>query len=165
MDYTARYGLEFNPFIKNTKDILVDTAESAEVRVWLGTLEKIHGFDILTGDSRRGKATCVRTWAAPLSPSLYKVCYSSLSNLTIMEFYRRNAMLLGADPGFRKSDTLTTSRGKSGGTRWKNGAPRSSSLMRRTGLPSKCFRTSRSYSTLTWTPGTWPWFSWLASPG
>ena len=27
-DYTARYGLEFNPFIKNAKDILLETTES-----------------------------------------------------------------------------------------------------------------------------------------
>ena len=27
MDCFTRYGLEFNPFIKNSKDILVDTSE------------------------------------------------------------------------------------------------------------------------------------------
>ena len=27
MDYTARYGLEFNPFLKNSKDVLVETQE------------------------------------------------------------------------------------------------------------------------------------------
>ena len=27
MNYTARYGLEFNPFLKNSKEILVDTSE------------------------------------------------------------------------------------------------------------------------------------------
>lgn len=104
MDYTARYGLEFNPFIKNAKDILLDTAESSEVRVRLGTLEKIHGFGVLTGEPGRGKTTSVRKWADSLSPSLYRVCYTSLSSLTVMDFYRRTASLLGAEPGFRKSD-------------------------------------------------------------
>ena len=28
MDYTARYGLEFNPFLKNSKEVLVETQES-----------------------------------------------------------------------------------------------------------------------------------------
>ena len=32
MNYTARYGLEFNPFLKNSKEILVDTSEYRETR-------------------------------------------------------------------------------------------------------------------------------------
>jgi len=35
MDYAARYGLEINPFLKNAKDILLDTAEASEARVRL----------------------------------------------------------------------------------------------------------------------------------
>ena len=31
MDYTIRYGLEFNPFLKNSKEICVSTDESKEV--------------------------------------------------------------------------------------------------------------------------------------
>ena len=30
MDYTARYGLEFNPFLKNSKEVFVDTQEQKE---------------------------------------------------------------------------------------------------------------------------------------
>ena len=30
INYTSRYGLEFNPFIKNTKDILIETDEYKE---------------------------------------------------------------------------------------------------------------------------------------
>lgn len=104
MDYAARYGFEFNPFIKNTKDVLLDTSETSEVRVRLGTLEKIHGFGILTGEPGRGKTTCTRFWASSLSPSLFKVCYTSLSSLTVLDFYRQIASLLGAEPSFRKSD-------------------------------------------------------------
>lgn len=32
MNYTGRYGLEINPFIKNGKDVLVETNEYKEVR-------------------------------------------------------------------------------------------------------------------------------------
>ena len=49
MDYTARYGLEFNPFLKNAKDILLDTAESSEVKLRLGYLGSTKGFGVLTG--------------------------------------------------------------------------------------------------------------------
>lgn len=34
MDYIARFGLEFNPFLKNSKEILVENEESHEVR-WI----------------------------------------------------------------------------------------------------------------------------------
>ena len=34
MDHIARFGLEFNPFLKNSKEILVENEESHEVR-WI----------------------------------------------------------------------------------------------------------------------------------
>ncbi len=104
IDYAARYGLEFNPFIKNTKDILVDTKEHSEVIVRLGTLEQIRGFGILTGEPGSGKTTSVRGWVESLNPSRFKVCYTSLSSVTVMDFYREIAGLLGAEQRFRKCD-------------------------------------------------------------
>lgn len=104
MDYAAKYGLEFNPFLKNTKDILLQTAEAVETRVRLDYLRDTRGFGILTGEPGRGKTTSARLWAASLNPSLFKVSYSSLSTLTVMDFYRQLAFGLGAELGFRKSD-------------------------------------------------------------
>ena len=104
MDYTARYGLEFNPFIKNAKDLLLETAESAEVRTRLDYLGDTRGFGVLNGEPGRGKTTAARTWAASLSPSLFKISYSSLSSLTVMDFYRQVASGLGAEPRFRKNE-------------------------------------------------------------
>ena len=103
-DYTARYGLEFNPFIKNAKDILLETAESSEVRTRLNYLKDTRGFGVLTGEPGRGKSTAARTWAASLNPSLFQVSYSSLSSLTVMDFYRQVASGLGAEPRFRKQE-------------------------------------------------------------
>lgn len=103
-DYTARYGLEFNPFLKNAKDLLLDTAESLEVQTRLGYLGSTQGFGVLTGEPGRGKTTAARTWAASLNPSLFKVSYSSLSSLTVMDFYRQVASSLGAEPRFRKNE-------------------------------------------------------------
>ena len=37
MNYTGRYGLEINPFIKNGKDVLVETNEYKENIVFAGT--------------------------------------------------------------------------------------------------------------------------------
>lgn len=104
MDYTVRYGLEFDPFLKNARDIPVETGEAAEVRTRLGYLCGTKGFGLLTGEPGRGKSTAVRMWAEKLNPSLFKVVYSSLSSLTVMDFYRQIASGLGAEPSFRKND-------------------------------------------------------------
>lgn len=106
MDYTARYGLEFNPFLKNAKEILIETQEYKEVLFRLNYLLTTKGFGLLTGSAGRGKTTAVRNWVSGLNTSLYKVVYSSLSTLTVNDFYRHLAAELGAQPAFRKTDNF-----------------------------------------------------------
>lgn len=106
MDYIARYGLEFNPFLKNSREILVETQEYRETLFRLNYLLTVKGFGLITGSAGRGKTTAVRSWAAGLNPSLYKVVYSSLSTLTVNDFYRNLADELGAQPAFRKTDNF-----------------------------------------------------------
>ena len=106
MDYFTRYGLEFNPFIKNSKEILVDTSEYKETLFRLDYLAKTKGFGLLTGAAGRGKTTTIRSWAASLNPSLYKVIYSSLSTLTPNDFYRNLVKELGNVPAFKKPDNF-----------------------------------------------------------
>ena len=106
MDYFTRYGLEFNPFIKNSKEILIDTTEYKETLFRLEYLAKTKGFGILTGSAGRGKTTAVRSWAASLNPSLYKVVYSSLSTLTPNDFYRNLVKELGNEPAYKKPDNF-----------------------------------------------------------
>ena len=52
MNYIARFGLEFNPFLKNSKEILVENEESHEVRFRLNYLVQTKGFGLLTGSPR-----------------------------------------------------------------------------------------------------------------
>lgn len=106
MDYTVRFGLEFNPFLKNSKEILIHTKEYRETLFRLDYLSKTKGFGLLTGSPGKGKTTAVRNWAASLNPSLYKVVYSSFSTLTANDFYRNLAVELGAQPAFRKPDNF-----------------------------------------------------------
>ena len=106
MDYTARYGLEFNPFLKNSKEVLVETQEYKEIQFRLKYLLSTKGFGILTGSAGKGKTTTIRSWAASLNPSLYKVVYSSLSTLTVMDFYRSLAAGFGAIPAYRKTENF-----------------------------------------------------------
>lgn len=106
MDYTMRYGLEFNPFLKNSKEILIHTNEYKEALFRLDYLAKTKGFGLLTGSPGKGKTTAVRNWAASLNPSLYKVVYSSFSTLTTNDFYRNLVTEFGAQPAFRKPDNF-----------------------------------------------------------
>lgn len=106
MELTARYGLEFNPFLKNSKEILFESDEYKEAGFRLNYLIRTKGFGLLTGAPGRGKTTLVRTWSAGLNPSLYKVIYSSLSTVTVNDFYRNLAFSLGAQPSFRKTENF-----------------------------------------------------------
>ena len=108
MAYTTRYGLEFDPFLKNSKDIKVETGEFKEIFLRLDFLVNTRGFGLLTGGAGQGKTTAIRHWSAGLNPSLYKVVYTSFSTLTPNDFYRNLATELGAQPSFRKPDNFRT---------------------------------------------------------
>lgn len=106
MEYIARYGLEFNPFLKNSKEIVIETPEYREAIYRLNYLLTIKGFGLLTGSAGKGKTTVIRNWANSLNPSSYKVVYSSLSTLTVAEFYKNLVNELGGTPVFRKPDNF-----------------------------------------------------------
>ena len=106
MELTARYGLEFNPFLKNSKEILFVGSEYKEALFRLDYLARTKGFGLLTGAPGRGKTTLVRNWSAKLNPSLFKVIYTSLSTVTVNEFYRDLALSLGAQAAYRKTENF-----------------------------------------------------------
>lgn len=110
MEYTIRYGLEFDPFLKNSKEILFSGSEFREAEFRLDYLAKTKGFGVLTGAPGRGKTTAVRDWSSRLNPSLFQVVYTSLSTLTVSEFYRNLARSLGAQPSFRKTENFMAIR-------------------------------------------------------
>lgn len=105
-DYISRYGLDFNPFIKNTKDIVVETSEYNEITYRLNYLLNNKGFGVITGGPGRGKTTAIRSWVNGLNNSLYKVIYTSLSTLTVSEFYKHLSSELGLEPMHKKTDNF-----------------------------------------------------------
>lgn len=106
MDINARYGLEFNPFLKNSKQIIFEGSEFKEATFRLNYLANTRGFGLLTGGPGCGKTSIARVWADSLNASLYKTVYSSLSTLTVNEFYREMALNLGCQPAYRKSENF-----------------------------------------------------------
>ncbi len=106
MNYTGRYGMDFNPFIKNSKEILVETADYKEAIYRLNYLLNIKGFGVITGQPGTGKTTTIRNWTLSLNSSAYKVIYICMSTLTVMEFYRQLARELGVEPFHKKVDNF-----------------------------------------------------------
>lgn len=106
MDALARYGMETNPFHKNSKEILFKSAEYKEAFFRLDKFGSVLGFGLLTGGPGKGKTTTSRNWAASLNKSLYSVTYTSFSSLGVNDFYRNLASELGAEPAYRKSDNF-----------------------------------------------------------
>ena len=105
-DYTSHFGLEFDPFLKNSKPVFIHTSDAKEASHRLGILTRTKGFGLLTGAPGTGKTSAVRNWSSNLNPSLYKIIYSSLSTLTVQEFYKHLALNLGVQPSYRKVDNF-----------------------------------------------------------
>jgi len=112
MEYFSKFGLEYDPFLKNSKEIFVHTPEAKEVLCRLEYLQNVKGFGLLTGEPGLGKTTCIRNWCKGLNPSLFKVIYSSLSTLTVQEFYMTLASNLGTEPAYRKHENFRRIQGE-----------------------------------------------------
>lgn len=132
MELTARYGLEFNPFLKNSKEILFEGSEYKEAKFRLDYLARTKGFGLLTGAPGRGKTTLVRSWSTGLNPSLYKVIYTSLSTVTVNDFYRNLAPPWARSHPTERPKTFTSFRRRSTALPWIKRRLRSSLLMKRT---------------------------------
>lgn len=59
MDYTTRYGLEFNPFLKNSKEIPVETNERRETLFRLDYLakQKVSDFLLVVPDAAKQRSS------------------------------------------------------------------------------------------------------------
>ena len=106
MNYTSRYNLEFNPFIKNSKETLIQNENYKEVKFRLDYLINTKGFGLITGEPGSGKTTAIRNWSNNLNSAAYKVIYLPMSTLTVNETYRQIALSLGVMPYFRKVDNF-----------------------------------------------------------
>lgn len=106
LDYISRYSMDFNPFIKHTHDIVMETADYKELELRLDYLLNNKGFGMITGGPGRGKTTAVRNYVKHINQSLYKVTYTSLSTLTVSEFYKHLATELGLEVMHKKHDNF-----------------------------------------------------------
>lgn len=106
MDYVRRYGLEWNPFIKSSKEFLIETKQYREAVTRLNNFLPVKGFGVITGNPGLGKTTVIRNWVNSLNQAAFKPIYIPLSTLTPTEFYRHLASSLGCEPAYRKSQNF-----------------------------------------------------------
>ena len=61
--YYARFGLEYNPFIKNNSSyFFFESKDAEEVKYKLDYLFKVKGIGIITGNPGLGKTTNLRNY-------------------------------------------------------------------------------------------------------
>ncbi|MDR0324344.1 MAG: AAA family ATPase [Treponema sp.] len=76
--------------------------DAKELLARLEYMKKTRGFFLLTAESGFGKTTLLRKFSASLNAGLFKVYYSALSSLTVMDFYRSLVLRMGEAPAHKK---------------------------------------------------------------
>ncbi len=97
------FGLKYNPFAKEFD--INDTYESTDIKEFKSRFKYIQssrGIFLLMGEPGTGKSTALRNISKDLNPGLYKPCYSTLSTVTVMDFYRGLLIALGEIPTNKK---------------------------------------------------------------
>lgn len=107
MNYLARYGLEYNPFTKETVDRnIINTKQYKEITARLNHLLLLRGFGLVIGEAGLGKTTAIRNWVKSLNQAAYKIVYVPLSTISLSDFYRYMAIEFGYEPSFKKVDNF-----------------------------------------------------------
>ena len=101
--FTQYFGLKFNPFSKelDENDVFM-SKDTVELLSRFEFLKKTRGFFLLTAEAGFGKTTALRKFSGSLNAGLYKVYYSALSSLTVMDFYRSLIIRMGETPAYKK---------------------------------------------------------------
>lgn len=106
MNYLMKFGLEYNPFIKNNTDTKIELSNSEQLMFRLKHLEEIKGIGLITGEPGLGKTTTIRHWAKHLNTNLYKVIYMAHTTITVREFYKELCFKFGLDEYHSKTKSL-----------------------------------------------------------
>lgn len=95
--------MKHNPFSKelDERDVFM-SRDSTELLSRLEYMKRSRGFFLLTAEPGFGKTTLLRKFSSSLNPGLFKVYYSALSSLTVMDFYRKLVMNMGEMPANKK---------------------------------------------------------------
>jgi type II secretory pathway predicted ATPase ExeA len=99
------FGMKFNPFDKELETgMFYPSADLRELNSRLKYLLENRGIFLLVGEPGSGKTSAIRKFADSLGTAIYKLCYFSLTTLTVADFYDALAFMLGEEPQYRKID-------------------------------------------------------------
>ena len=105
--YRAYWGMEFNPFDKETAERqFYRNNDFNEMTRRLEYLRNVRGIGLFTGLPGTGKTACLRSFVSGLNQSLYRVTYLPMTTISASEFYRDLAKGLGLEPCYRKIDNF-----------------------------------------------------------
>ena len=103
MMFTQYFGLKFNPFVKEIENTaLFESKDTLELSSRLDFIKHTRGLFLLTSEPGCGKTAILRRFADSLNPGLFRVCYTALSSVTVMDFYRGLILSMGEEPLYRK---------------------------------------------------------------
>lgn len=108
-DFTAFYGLHFNPFDKQTVKAQdhFESRDFQEMTARLEHLQQIRGLGVFTARPGMGKTFALRCFAENLNPNLSQMIYLCLSTVSVSEFYKQLCDVLGLQTKGRKNDQFT----------------------------------------------------------
>lgn len=101
--YRAFYQLNQNIHRKDRRgDDLFVSKSFAEAASRLDFMKDKGGIVLFTGLAGVGKTTTLRYFIEKQNPKLFRFAYAPLSTVSVIEFYRQIAILLGCDTPYRK---------------------------------------------------------------
>jgi type II secretory pathway predicted ATPase ExeA len=101
--FAQYFGLKSNPFVKEIGDAaLFESKDLRELSSRLEFMKTTRGFFLLTSEPGCGKTSVLRRFVGSLNPALFNVCYTALSTVTVMDFYRGLILRMGEEPSSRK---------------------------------------------------------------
>ena len=103
--YRQFFGLRDEPFDKDIdiKDLFMSN-DVMEAESRINYIAETKGIFLLIGESGSGKTAVLRHATETLGQTIYKVCYLSLTTLTVNDFFSALVSMLGEQPRYRKID-------------------------------------------------------------
>lgn len=86
-NYSKRFEFEYNPFQKETDKFFIETQNYKELVMNLNYVIKTKGIGVVVGDPGTGKTSATKNFIQSLPRNLYKPIYTTISTLTVREFY------------------------------------------------------------------------------
>lgn len=104
MEMTTYYGMDRNPFVKDTSiDSLYQSNDFKQMTNRGEFVIRTRGIGVFLSSPGMGKTTCLRNLLESLNPNRYKVIYICMTTITAIDFYRMLNDALGLEETTKKS--------------------------------------------------------------